>query len=46
MRRGALGRRQANHELFGNGMVLSMEVDGDQVVGAALGGVRYRRVSP
>ncbi len=37
-------RHQLRVELFGNGSVLTMEVEGDRVVAAGLGGVRYLRV--
>jgi CubicO group peptidase (beta-lactamase class C family) len=37
-------RHQLRVELFGSGSVLTMEVEGDQVVAAGLGGVRYQRV--
>lgn len=37
-------RHQLRVELFGSGSVLTMEVEGDRVVAAALGGVRYQRV--
>ena len=37
-------RHQLRIELFGNGSVLTMEVEGDQVVAAGMSGIRYRRV--
>lgn len=36
-------RHQLRVELFGSGSVLTMEVEGDRVVAAALSGVRYQR---
>ena len=39
-------RNQLRVELFGGGTVLTMEVAGDQVVSATMGGVRYQRVRP
>jgi hypothetical protein len=39
-------RNQLRVELFGGGTVLTMEVAGDQVVSAAMGGVTYSRVRP
>jgi hypothetical protein len=39
-------RNQLRVELFGGGTVLTMEVAGDQVVSATMGGVTYSRVRP
>ncbi|HYV95872.1 MAG TPA: serine hydrolase domain-containing protein [Gemmatimonadaceae bacterium] len=37
-------KHQLRVELFGNGAVVTMEVEGDRVVAAAFNGVRYRKV--